>query len=470
MNYIRMILPAFPFAALITTVIYAFIYWLTKHKRNKPAFLQRIFEFTLVGWFVMFIYVTQVMSFGNGLGESLNLIPLKPVYLAIKYGAVNAGMATQIVLNILMCIPLGILLPLISKKRFGGFLPVLGFSFIITFLTEASQLLSGRSADIDDIIANSFGGVLGFALVVFFCGIVYWIKSKRQGKPICMPNYPLKLAASIMLVLLLVSPLVVIRILEGNKGIGYVYYGHLQPTHIEYPETISADETSANLYKNILLESQDSLTTRLIEITGFDCAFEDVGYGTFRCGKAGDKKVIFIYPYNTWSVTYTYAEPIETDPSKLPGEPQALEIAKTYLENFGIPLNSVEYAGLREDFGDNNLHLMFMDRTSTRNHFIWGSVDVTIGEEGTLLGISDDRTYFEFVKTVKAISPQKAISIAQDIGVGEWSNTASITKIEPSFYFNEDTGYLIPTWQIHGTLTGYQGQEYEWTPNIDATK
>ncbi|HSL45748.1 MAG TPA: hypothetical protein VK897_20110 [Anaerolineales bacterium] len=84
--------------------------------------------------------------------------------------------------------------------------------------------------------------------------------------------------------------------------------------------------------------------------------------------------------------------------------------------------------------------------------------------------ISGRRTYHEFVKTVETISPRRAIDIARDVVVGEWNGVATVRAIEPSYYFNEDTGFLIPTWQIHAVFVSQRGQEFEWAPNIAAIK
>jgi hypothetical protein len=272
------------------------------------------------------------------------------------------------------------------------------------------------------------------------------------------------------LIMLTLGPLAFIKILEGKNEIGYVYYGHLQPIHIEIPEEISNVETTANVYKNIQIETRQALASRMIEITGFECVFADVSHNTSQCREEEHRRVIFIYPYNTWAVLYDYGARSDTDPSKLPTEMESLELSKTYLETFHVSLNSVEYSGIRHDYTDGNLHLVFTDNTSTKDRFVYGALEISIGEEGALVDISDRRTYHEFYQATRTISPRKAVDIAVDIGVGEWNGTASVTDIEPSYYFNEDTGFLIPTWQIHANFISDQGQEYKWEPNINSLK
>ncbi len=67
--------------------------------------------------------------------------------------------------NILLFLPLGLLYPLIRKKRVG-FLEIFLISLGTTVLIESLQylFLTSRRADIDDIILNLLGGILGYGL------------------------------------------------------------------------------------------------------------------------------------------------------------------------------------------------------------------------------------------------------------------------------------------------------------------
>ncbi|MNO14924.1 VanZ like family protein [compost metagenome] len=90
--------------------------------------------------------------------KSINIIPL--VTLDVK----------TFLLNILMLVPLGIILPLVySRFRSIKDVALLGFGFSLSI--ELLQLLirvtlgSGRSTDINDLIANTVGCILGFMIL-----------------------------------------------------------------------------------------------------------------------------------------------------------------------------------------------------------------------------------------------------------------------------------------------------------------
>lgn len=74
----------------------------------------------------------------------------------------------QIILNVLMLVPFGLLFPVCRKSRGKkcGFLRVFLCTLCISLSIELIQplLITFRSSDITDVITNTFGGVLGYLL------------------------------------------------------------------------------------------------------------------------------------------------------------------------------------------------------------------------------------------------------------------------------------------------------------------
>ena len=72
-------------------------------------------------------------------------------------------MAAQLLLNIAMFLPYGLLLPIaahVLRKPVGTLTVVL----LTTVSIETFQYFIGRSADVDDVIMNFVGGALGYLL------------------------------------------------------------------------------------------------------------------------------------------------------------------------------------------------------------------------------------------------------------------------------------------------------------------
>ena len=95
----------------------------------------------------------------------INVVPF--VWIQETYQMGFARMIEQLLLNIVMFVPLGFLTPVCFPK-FRPLRPCLlsltGYSLTIEIL----QFFIGRSADIDDLIMNTLGGILGWLI---FCAV-----------------------------------------------------------------------------------------------------------------------------------------------------------------------------------------------------------------------------------------------------------------------------------------------------------
>lgn len=94
-------------------------------------------------------------------GIRINLIPFHSMKSFFIHFHFNTFMV-NIVGNIVMFIPWGFGLPLLWKKRQSLFSSVL-FSALLPLFIETVQLFIQRSVDVDDLILNFAGGMLGAA-------------------------------------------------------------------------------------------------------------------------------------------------------------------------------------------------------------------------------------------------------------------------------------------------------------------
>ncbi|KKC48470.1 VanZ family protein [Paenibacillus sp. D9] len=93
-----------------------------------------------------------------------------PWYKTINYIPILTVDLKTFILNIIMLIPLGIYLPLLNPK-YGSLTKVAKLALLLSLSFEILQLIiritlgSGRSTDINDILANTLGGMLGFLII-----------------------------------------------------------------------------------------------------------------------------------------------------------------------------------------------------------------------------------------------------------------------------------------------------------------
>lgn len=100
------------------------------------------------------------------IGEYANLTPW---YKSINFIPVLTIDVSTFILNIIMLVPFGMYLPLLSKYQSVKKAAFMGLYISLSF--EVTQLLiriilgNGRSTDINDLIANTLGTVIGFLII-----------------------------------------------------------------------------------------------------------------------------------------------------------------------------------------------------------------------------------------------------------------------------------------------------------------
>lgn len=139
---------------LIAFMILRFIYRRQKVTHTKKKFLLLL---------VFIIYIFGVFYF-TGVGT---IFDIQRYGIELKSGQVNFLpfskniVVVDYILNIILFIPLGFLLPIIWPDKNKLKLVVLsGVSF--SLLIELSQLFNNRRTDIDDILMNTLGTILGY--------------------------------------------------------------------------------------------------------------------------------------------------------------------------------------------------------------------------------------------------------------------------------------------------------------------
>lgn len=132
-----------------------------------PEIVRRRVKRFCAGMFVtyltMLIYVTLFTYNYYVYGKSFNLVFFDSIKLMFQSG--NPWLIAKNVLgNVCLFMPFGFFLPLVYRKL-RTFKTCLLLSFFMSFSIEASQyLFANRIFDIDDILLNTVGGILGWIL------------------------------------------------------------------------------------------------------------------------------------------------------------------------------------------------------------------------------------------------------------------------------------------------------------------
>lgn len=158
---------------LIDFVILALVYFICLYPKWKRQSKSVLTVNTL-----MYVYLSGVM-FVTLMPVAANLLfcfnhPYVPMNMVAFEDAIigRENFVWQIVLNVIMTIPFGILLPL-CRRLYGkrcGFVRCLLFTLGLSLFIELFQPLinAARNSDITDIITNTSGGVIGFCIYQIF--------------------------------------------------------------------------------------------------------------------------------------------------------------------------------------------------------------------------------------------------------------------------------------------------------------
>ncbi|MDD3646620.1 MAG: VanZ family protein [Candidatus Gracilibacteria bacterium] len=170
----------YEFFYIISTPIYIFflIVFIWKKIKVEKIILTSIFYFYIISLLTVTIFPIPIQGLnevGIYAGDNNNYIP----FLSILDILINDNLGTiikikQIVGNIVLFLPMGFFIPLIwkSKDYFKKALLIgLGFSFCIELLQYIISLILGfnyKVTDIDDILLNTLGFIIGFFLYKLF--------------------------------------------------------------------------------------------------------------------------------------------------------------------------------------------------------------------------------------------------------------------------------------------------------------
>ena len=177
------------YGALCTVIPAIALYFVLRmHKRAKGIPDAR---FGLWMVLIVSVYVAGVF-YVTGAGtlyhiRQYGLDKMATQWNLVPFSAKEFDVASYL-LNVVLFVPLGFLLPLIweNENRFWKIL-LAGVSF--SLLIELSQLLNLRSTDIDDLLLNTLGAVIGFVLFRLFSGVTKRGKRTQSAPPWEAPLY-----------------------------------------------------------------------------------------------------------------------------------------------------------------------------------------------------------------------------------------------------------------------------------------
>ena len=140
-------------SVIVWIVIEGFFYIFQKKFRIKKC----LFDFIFIMWFFTMLHIVGMydlhLDFGN---NSTRMLPK-----VIPFVGTSGGMD---IANVLLFLPGGVLIPFVLDKIKWNYKRILMVIVPLVSCVEILQYFGCRLFDIDDVIANSLGAVLGYWL------------------------------------------------------------------------------------------------------------------------------------------------------------------------------------------------------------------------------------------------------------------------------------------------------------------
>ena len=140
---------------LTIVVILRVTYIMTSDKR-KFCLYEEIFEILFLAYLVLLF---QLVTSQDLPGGGTNLMPFREI---LRYDVGTKAFYKQVFGNILLFIPLGYFATSYCKIKGLGTITLV--SLLSSLTIEVTQHYIGRTFDIDDIILNVVGGIVGFLI------------------------------------------------------------------------------------------------------------------------------------------------------------------------------------------------------------------------------------------------------------------------------------------------------------------
>lgn len=145
-------------------------------------------EVLMLGFIIYVMALFRAVTFQDVSWSSSNIIPFKEIF---RYEIGTQLFYKNVIGNMLMFIPYGFFMSYFLKQTKPYLILLL--TTLVSITIEFTQLVIGRVFDIDDIMLNIIGGLLGFLIYYIF------IKIKNK-KPLLQKNYIYNIIIVIILI------------------------------------------------------------------------------------------------------------------------------------------------------------------------------------------------------------------------------------------------------------------------------
>lgn len=396
------------------------------------------------GYIIMVLGVT-FLSRGPGFENEMNLS------LFYSYRDAWYGFSVRhwqfVILNIVMFVPLGILLPLLHPRfKKAGW--TIGAAFLFTLFIESTQFVTkfGRFV-VDDLFNNFIGGIIGYGICM---GIIRL--RERRVKQAILNFMPL------LLVVAMFGGLFGYYHLKefGNLAIVPAMKADMSDAYITTDVEFDDKEATSTVYKAPFYTQKegDAFVLDFFEKMDIDTSILETIYyqneGVYTVRDSGSHHIWFYgiggsYHYTDWSAYGESEEPKEVE------EDDLREIVK----DFGIDLPAEATFMQVEDSGHYNFTV---DKLTQGNQLIDGTLTIGYYSDDTIKVIDNNLVTYDKVRDREIKSEQEAYEQILKGNFRHFSLDRKVTSLHvydvTISYILDTKGYYQPVYAFYSELDG----------------
>lgn len=158
--FFKTISGVWPMILIVTIIIISIRLTYLLYNRKKIILHKELMMLIFIIYILLLYYIVTFQDSNYGTN---NFIPFKEMF---RYNITSPLFLKNVIGNVILFIPLGLFVTLYIKNK--TFILTLILSIIISLSIEFIQSMIGRTMDIDDVILNATGGMVGY----FICKVI----------------------------------------------------------------------------------------------------------------------------------------------------------------------------------------------------------------------------------------------------------------------------------------------------------
>ena len=436
-----------------------------RRRGGGPEWKRVLLLLLLVGYLAVVGFVT-ILRPGIGFG-GFNL----HLFRAWKEAWNNFSLKNwaNVILNILMFVPMGVLVPLVFEKCRGR--RILLVALGSTLLVECLQLATGTGIfDVDDLFANALGCLMGYCLMM---AVLSGLGQKWRGAAVYFLLSMLPMAAvGAIFIAYAIKP-------YGNLPYNWIYRTNTQDVSWSLDCTLPEPLPTAAVYQAPSRTQAECDKYALEFAAHWGGTYDDIYYydqEIYYRDYDTDGRMTYLTlsrldgSFSFWSETNTKATDAPTVWAEL--SRPALEEA---LAQFGITIpKEAVFLGVSEALpgdGDRRTHVYRAEGLVTADGFLNGECRVCLSEDGTCLEVDHRLVTYAHYADEAIRSPEEACRKMFDgyfsAGWFERQNPTQVHVTDCQLAYALDTkGFYQPVYQFEVMAPDWDGSDIITIPAI----